>query len=283
MNRRNLVLAIFVLSGAAGLIYEIVWARQLVLVFGNTTQAVSAILAGFFAGLAIGSWLGGRLADRVRSPLRLYGILELILVVVVLATPLTFTLIRSFYGGLAATDDLSPQFLAVVRLILALFALAPATILMGATLPTLTRYLSANASLSHSFGRLYAANTIGAIVGTAAAGFVLIELLGLSGALFVGAGCSAVAGVAALAIARQSTVGRDERAARRELRSPEIGSPAIGSNRTRLALGVAFISGLTSLGYQVLWIRLLASGTGNTTYVFTVILTIFLIGLALGH
>jgi spermidine synthase len=76
MASRPLVLAIFVLSGAAGLIYEIVWSRQLVLVFGNTTQAVSAILTGFFGGMAIGAAIGGRIADRVRSPLRLYGLLE---------------------------------------------------------------------------------------------------------------------------------------------------------------------------------------------------------------
>src|SRR6188768_1828123 len=89
-----LILLIFILSGAAGLIYEIVWSRQLVLVFGNTTQAVSAILTGFFGGMAIGATIGGRIADRVRSPLRLYGLLELALVVVVLVTPLTFGLIN---------------------------------------------------------------------------------------------------------------------------------------------------------------------------------------------
>jgi spermidine synthase len=94
MASRPLVLAIFVLSGAAGLIYEIVWSRQLVLVFGNTTQAVSAILTGFFGGMAIGAAIGGRIADRVRSPLRLYGLLEIALVVVVLVTPLTFGLIH---------------------------------------------------------------------------------------------------------------------------------------------------------------------------------------------
>ena len=77
MRRSGLILAIFVLSGAAGLVYEVVWSRQLVLVFGNTTQAVATILTGFFGGMAIGSFLGGRLADRVRSPLRLYGFLEL--------------------------------------------------------------------------------------------------------------------------------------------------------------------------------------------------------------
>src|SRR5437868_7995370 len=82
-----LILLIFLLSGAAGLIFEVVWSRQLVLVFGNTTQAISAILTGFFAGLAIGSWLGGRIADRVRRPLRMYGLLESALVLVVLLTP----------------------------------------------------------------------------------------------------------------------------------------------------------------------------------------------------
>src|SRR4249919_907674 len=87
------ILLIFVLSGAAGLIDEIVWSRQLVLVFGNTTQAVSAILTGFFGGMAIGAFIGGRVADRVRRPLRLYGVLECILVVVVLVTPISFGLI----------------------------------------------------------------------------------------------------------------------------------------------------------------------------------------------
>ena len=205
MRSRWPVLAIFVLSGAAGLVYEIVWSRQLVLVFGNTTQAVSAILAGFFGGMAIGSALGGRLADRVRSPLRLYGLIEIVLVAVVVATPFTFRIITSLYGSVAIAFEGAPQVLAVIRLGLALLALAPATILMGATLPTLTRHLSADAHLSQSFGRLYAANTIGAIIGTLAAGMILIELLGLTGALWVGAVCSAIAGVVALLLSRRAT------------------------------------------------------------------------------
>ncbi len=109
MTGRLAIFAIFVLSGAAALIDEIVWSRQLVLVFGNTTQAVSAILTGFFGGLAIGSVVGGRLADRVANPMRMYGILELVLVVVVLLTPVSFPLIARSVprdlpgpGGLAA-------------------------------------------------------------------------------------------------------------------------------------------------------------------------------------
>jgi spermidine synthase len=280
------ILAIFVLSGAAGLVYEIVWSRQLVLVFGNTTQAVSAILAGFFGGMAIGSVVGGRLADRVRSPLRLYGAIELILVAVVVATPFTFRIVTALYGTVAVALEGSPQLLAFIRLGLALLALAPATILMGATLPTLTRHLSSNAHLSQSFGRLYAANTIGAILGTLAAGLVLIELVGLTRTLYIGAACSAIAGVVALVLARRlppdepASVSVDSSVPPPPVEPSVDGLPA--SNRTTLAMTVAFISGLTSLGYQVLWTRLLASGTGNTTYVFTIILAIFLVGLAVG-
>lgn len=271
--RRAPILAIFVLSGAAGLIDEIVWSRQLVLVFGNTTQALSAILTGFFGGIAIGSVVGGRIVDRIRDPLRMYGILELVLVAVVLATPISFGLIGDLYRGLYPSLENAPLALALVRVSLAVLALAPATILMGATLPTLTRHLARTVDLSSAFSRLYALNTIGAVVGTEVAGFVLIELLGLSGTLAVGAACSGIAGLAALWLTRRPVTTIHWRV-----------PAAMGSIRRapRLALAVAFISGLTSLGYQVTWTRLLASGTGNTTYVFTTILTIFLIGLALG-
>ncbi|MGH2511171.1 MAG: fused MFS/spermidine synthase, partial [Candidatus Limnocylindrales bacterium] len=203
MSGRWPILAIFILSGAAGLIYEVVWARQLVLVFGNTTQAVSAILTGFFGGIAIGSVIGGRIADWVRRPLRMYGLLELILVVIVVLTPITFRLLHNVYAGAFTTLEGSPTLLSLIRFGLALLALGPATILMGATLPTLTRHLSRDpATLSSSFGRLYAANTAGAIVGTIAAGFILIELLGLTETLLVGAACSAIAGVSALILER---------------------------------------------------------------------------------
>ena len=288
---RTRILIIFALSGAAGLIDEIVWSRQLVLVFGNTTQAVSAILTGFFGGMAIGAPIGGRIADRVRSPLRLYGYLEIALVVVVIATPLTFRLINEVYRGIYPSLEGSPQALALVRMGLAVLALAPATILMGATLPSLTRYLTQDGHLSKAFGRLYAANIVGAIVGTLAAGFVLIELLGLTGALAVGAACSAIAGVAAILLDRRHPAALHGESAApvepvttvAEASPPPVeaaGAPR--ASRVGLALTIAFVSGLTSLGYQVLWTRLLASGTGNTTYVFTVILALFLTGLAIG-
>jgi len=286
MRHSRLVLAIFILSGAAGLMYEVVWSRQLVLVFGNTTQAVSTILTGFFGGMAIGSFVGGRLADRVRSPLRLYGLLELILVVVVVATPVTFRLLHEVYRGIYGSIEGQPLLLALLRFGLAVLALAPATVLMGATLPTLTRQLTRERHLSAAFGRLYTANTLGAILGTLVAGLVLIELLGLTGTLFVGAACSGIAGVVAILLSRQP---QPEHVATPT--PPVAPAPAIpvapnrsaaAPSRPTLALALAFVSGLTSLGYQVLWTRLLSSGTGNSTYVFTLILAMFLIGIALG-
>src|SRR5918996_4912307 len=108
MRRSALIIAVFILSGAAGLIYEVVWSRQLGLVFGNTTQAVSTILTGFCGGMAVGSFVGGRLADRVRSPLRLYGVIEVVLVVVVLATPITFRLIHELYRGVYGSIEGQP-------------------------------------------------------------------------------------------------------------------------------------------------------------------------------
>ncbi len=360
MRGRSAVLLIFVLSGAAGLIYEVVWARQLVLVFGNTTQAISAILTGFFGGMAVGSYFGGRLADRVRRPLRLYGFLELALVVVVLATPLLFRGIHEVYRGAYTSLETAPTELSLVRFALALAALAPATVLMGATLPTLSRYLARRRDeLSTQFGSLYAANTLGAIVGTIVSGFVLIELLGLTGTLRVGAACSAAAGLGALALEAWSRrsgaqegieaapaaatgeasppsrrIGFRERASAVAGASADAGAAAFSpayeadgedwdgdvaverdtgrsllpgfawprprfrplepsagvarlesapaASNAGLAIAVAFVSGLTSLGYQVLWTRLLSSGTGNTTYIFTTILTIFLVGIAGG-
>ena len=276
MRRDSVIIGVFALSGAAGLVYEVVWARQLVLVFGNTTQAVSAILTGFFGGMAIGAFVGGRIADRVRRGLLLYGCLE-ILVAIVASRPRRYSASSGPPTRPRSVRLTRRRRASLVRFGLALAALAPATVLIGATLPTLTRYLSRDGThLSVAFGRLYAANTIGAVFGCMVAGLILIELLGLDGALRVGAVCSAAAGFVAIALHLRGVVA--------DTGAPDVvtQTAATISARPTLALGIAFISGLTSLSYQTLWTRLLADGSGNLTYVFTLILTVFLVGLAAG-
>ena len=280
MRHPRLVLAIFILSGAAGLMYEVVWSRQLVLVFGNTTQAVSTILTGFFGGMAIGSFVGGRLADRVRSPLRLYGVIELVLVAVVVATPLTFRLLHEVYRGAYPALEGSLGAIALLRFVLAILALAPATILMGATLPALTRQLTRrrpplerlrpavrgeHARRDHRHVRRRnrphrAARADGHAAGRRAP-------------------APGSPGIVALRLARDARPVSPPVNVHAE---PPRDSRPRGLARPQLALALAFVSGLTSLGYQVLWTRLLSSGTGNSTYVFTLILGTFLIGIALG-
>jgi len=309
---KQAILLIFLLSGFAGLVYEVVWARQLVLVFGNTTQAVSAILTGFFGGMAVGSVIGGRIADRVRSPLRMYAILELLVVVAVLMTPFTFSGLHEVYRGAFGTLQQNPAMLALVRFGLSILALGPATVLMGATLPTLSRQLVRDHTmLGHEFGELYMANTAGAIYGAFISGVFLIELIGLNETLFVGVACSATAGLAALLLSRRLGLRKSAAAEATSpsattlapapepepapapalaqdaevVAKPRAGQSKLGSgsiSRPKLALGVAFVSGLTSLGYQNLWNRLLSSGTGSTSYVFTSILIFFLVGITIG-
>lgn len=287
---RRVILVIFVVSGAAGLIYEVVWARQLVLVFGNTTQAVSAILTGFFAGMAVGSVVGGRVADRVRSPLRLYGLLEIAVAVVALATPVLFAGVREAYRSSYDSLAGSPNALLAVRYGLALVALAPATVLLGATLPVLTRHLARSRDdLGSAFGRLYTFNTLGAIVGTAASGLILIEIVGLAGTLAVGVTCSLAAGGAALLLAartsrapRESAVGAQGGAGTRGGSTPLSDDAPSGRTRLALALVIAFVSGFASLGLQMAWTRVLSIGSGGATYVFTAILLTFLVGIAVG-
>ena len=156
--------------------------------------------------------------------------------------------------------------------------------MMGATFPALVRHFSRSSALSKAFGRLYSANTLGAVAGTLLAGLILIEMFGLSGALRVGALFSGIAGLVALWLARSDMTVAEATAERAITDAPSLlEAAATGPSRiVWLPLVVAFVSGLTSLGYQVTWTRLLTSGTGGLTYVFTVILALFLVGIALG-
>ena len=229
----------------------------------------------------------------------MYGLLELILVVIVVLTPLSFRLIGEAYRGIYPALADAPVALALVRFGLAILALAPATVLMGATLPTLTRFLSTGRTgIGRAFQQLYAANTIGAILGTAIAGFALIELLGLTGALLVGAACSATAGIVALLLDRWAGASQADVAARRAGRPdrrgrsraptpvPSLGADSIGrpttpeppppraDARVRLGPDLARLPGGLEPAPRV--------GTGSSTYVFTIILVLFLIGIAIG-
>jgi spermidine synthase len=281
---RGAVLALFVASGAAGLIYQVVWSRELVLVFGNTTQAVATIVTAFMAGLGFGSLAGGRLADTSLRPLRLYGLVELAVAAMAALLPFAFTGLAELYRGVWPSLVERPGQLAGVRFGLAVAAVAPATFLMGMTLPLLTRYLVRTLDEAGArLGELYAANTIGAMVGTLLGGFVLIELVGLHLTSYLAVALNLAAGLGALLLSRRwesgpeagATAVRRERPAR-----PRV--PREFLPRRRAVLAATFVSWFVSLALEVLWTRMLAEGTGSSIYIFTTILAIFLFGIALG-
>ena len=312
--RRGLILALFVGSGAAGLVYQVVWSRELVLVFGNTTQAVATIVTAFMAGLGFGSLIGGRWANRSRQPLRLYGALELGVAVFAVLLPFAFDDLAEVYRGAYPGLVDNTLGLTAVRFALALAAVAPATFLMGATLPLLVRYLVRTLDEAGArLGELYAANTAGAVAGTVIAGFVLIEFLGLRLTSYVAVALNLLAGTGALVLSRLATGPRhaaggggepghddldatDTRASRPiEAPSPADDADLDGQGRqdggasegVRLAprwaiLLATFVSGFVSLALEVLWTRMLAEGTGSSIYIFTTILAIFLAGIAIG-
>ncbi|MEZ0227755.1 MAG: fused MFS/spermidine synthase, partial [Planctomycetota bacterium] len=170
MNDRRVV-AIYVLSGASGLVYEVVWSRLLALAVGAEATAVVAVLAAFMGGLAFGAFLGGRLAKRVTRPLRDYGVIEIALAVVCLLVPWAISVLGGALAPAYAAFGPSLAF-HVVRAALCALVLAVPTTLMGATLPVLAKGGEA--------GVLYTANTFGAVIGALLAGFVLIPTLGVA-------------------------------------------------------------------------------------------------------
>src|ERR1041385_5289496 len=167
----------FILSGAAGLIYEVLWARMLGLVFGATTLAVSTVLAAFMGGLALGSALAGKISARIQKPLSTYGWMELGVAVYALLVPLVFRLVDHVYALI--WQQLHPGYFAfsLWRFVLSGLVLLIPTTLMGATLPVLAvAVVRSSARDANSVTRLYACNLVGAILGTLIAGFVLLAL-----------------------------------------------------------------------------------------------------------
>jgi spermidine synthase len=262
----------FFLSGTSGLIYEVVWLRWLTLVFGATALAVSTTLAAFMAGLALGSWAGGRLAGRVRRPVLVYGVLELGIGAYALAMPALLDAITPTLAAAGATDSSSFATLSLARVALAGLLLAVPTASMGATLPLLARVAAPRIETRGGrLGQLYAVNTAGAVLGTAIGGLALLPWLGGSRTNWVAAGLNIAVGVTALLVGRRLVAGREE-----------VTAAGRWSRSYRLALSVAAVSGALALICEVAWTRALSLVLGSTVYAFTTMLVTFLLGLAAG-
>jgi spermidine synthase len=273
----------FFLSGLGSLALEVVWTRQMRLVFGSTTLAASTILVAYMLGLGLGGLLGGRLSRRARSGVRLYGWMEIGIGLYALAVPVIFGWFphvnRSWLYGMGFWEA------ALARFAIALVVLLVPTILMGATLPILVAALARHDErIGRSAGLLYGLNTLGAVAGVFTATFVLFPWLGLRGTSFFGAGLDIVIGVLALLVVAP-LVGSDAGAsAATETRTSS--PPALGERATPRVLAVLLVAyglvGFTALVYEVAWTRALATVLGSSIYAFAAMLGAFLTGIALG-
>ncbi len=276
-------LSCFYFSGAAGLIYEVVWTRMLTQIFGNTTYAIATVLSSFMAGLALGSFAFGRLADRGKNDFLLYGLLEAGVGVYGFSVPSLFKIGQILYVPLYGINETYPFLFNMLLFFLSLLLLVVPTILMGATLPVLSRFFVRSLShLGHRVGNLYATNTLGAVIGCAAAGYYLIPAFGMRGTVFIAAGVNLTIAAVIFVIDRL----REKEPL--ELSSGHMESPsAEPSEASPSWLGwvllIAFgLSGFSALFYENAWTRALTLVLGSSVYSFTTMLVTFLIGLALG-
>ena len=291
----RIIAACFILSGATGLIYEILWARMLGLVFGATTLAVSTVLAAFMGGLALGSALAGRWAGRVRRPVRAYGLLEIGIALYALVVPLLFGVVDNLYAVI--WQHFHPSFFVFssLRFLLSCLMLLIPTTLMGATLPLLSAALTRSANSSSgsvtSVTRLYTRNLVGAICGSLAAGFLLLPILGVRATIYAASIINIVIGIVAILAERASHEARYEANELEQLPAthPEpssveakAGLAEPESDARNFWLFCAFVSGFVTISTQVAWTRILSMIIGSSTYAFSIVVALFLLGLSAG-
>ncbi len=270
---------LFFLSGFASLVYQVIWVRSLSLVFGGSHLAVTTVLSVFMGGLAMGGLLLGRRADALRQPLRLYAVLEIGIGLSAGAFQLLLRFFPDLYAPLARLAEGNHVWLTFVRVALAsLGMIVPAT-LMGGTLPVLSRADAGRGAPAGRLGLLYAVNTLGAVIGTLAAGFFLLPRLGVLRSVGAAVAINLLVGGAAWLRAATAT----GRGARRHEADEGIVPAAEGAPfAARLVLPGIAISGFCALGYEVLWTRVLTLVIGTSVYSFTILLAAFLTGIAAG-
>lgn len=273
-----LAAALFLLSGAIALVYQVIWFRRLAHAFGSSSLAGTAVLAGFLLGLGLGAWAFGRLADRLRRPLFAYGLLEVGIALYALAFG---TILDLANRGLLAFYPLledAPGLHALARLAVAFFVLAPPCALMGATLPMLVRALASPlVGLGLPTAWMYAANTCGAALGCYLAGFHLLPALGLVRTLQGAVAVNLLVAGLALVLGRRVQPGAPARG------PVAAEDPALRAGRSPRAIELAACAaGAGALVLQIAWIRQLALVLGGTTYAFSAMLFVVLLGIGVG-
>ena len=273
------IFALFFLSGAVGLAYEVIWARQLSLLLGVSIYAVSAVLVAFMGGLGAGAEYFGQKLDKGLAPIRLYAILEIGVGIYVFLFPLFLSIVEALYISLHGGGESASLYVISLRFFLAVGVLLVPAFLMGGTLPAIVRYFSTTRETSSSdlAGTLYGINTLGAMTGCVIAGFLMIEYFGLTNSLRIGAMLNLTIGAVAWVLAGEKSfyIKRSKQNRKKEKTEEK--------QKLDVTLLLLYgVSGFCALSLQVLWTRTLILLLNNTTYAFSMILAVFLLGIGTG-
>jgi spermidine synthase/MFS family permease len=303
MKGRLLRVAILLFgSGMTALIYQIAWMRELRLIFGFSTAASAAVLAIFMGGLGIGGWLLGRRADASPAPLAFYGRLELLISGSAALTPLWVFLVRLAYIALGGTERMGPAGGTIARLVLSALVLSVPTVLMGGTLPAASRAVETEEDPRRRFlAVLYGTNTLGAVAGTLASDFLLLETLGTRMTLWAACAVNALVGFAAVRLSRAredsrfqvpdsgepepKTRRRDTSKQKKRDESPADSPPPARDTALPprgFVLAAAAVVGFAFFLMELVWYRMLAPLLGGSTYTFGLILAVALLGIGAG-
>jgi spermidine synthase len=268
-SRRYLpvIFLLFIGSGCAALIYEIVWFQLLQMVIGSSAISLGILLGTFMGGMCVGSLLLPRLISSRRHPMRIYALLEIGIGIFGLLIPLGMPLVGGIYMAWAGTGVAS----IMLRAIAAGICLIPPTVLMGATLPAISRWVKATPEGVSWLGFFYGGNIAGGVAGSLAAGFYLLRVYDVLIATFVAAALNMFVAAIALFLSRRTSYAAE---------GVQV-SAATGSRNWSVYLVIA-LSGFTALGAEVIWTRILSLHFGATVYTFSLILAVFLVGLGIG-
>lgn len=263
---KTFIYLLFVISGSLGLIYQVVWARLLVLVFGNTTASTSVVLSVFMAGLALGSVVAGKFSDhnKPQQNINFWAISEILIGTTAIISLILFPWITQIYSGTL-----------INKLLFAALLILPSTFFMGSTLPLLIKAFSTEKNLAQQTSRLYFINTLGAFLGTLFSAFILIELFGIFNTVIIAGISNALLGILGLNFKFKFNLNK--------FAKTKTSNKQKAKNQVlTLVLLTFFLSGAISFSYEIIWTRILIASVGTYTYAFAVILAVILAGIAFG-
>lgn len=276
------VLCLF-FSASAGLIYQLVWTRYLGLLIGHTAYAIVAVLVTFIGGLALGNACLGRIADKLRRPLAFFALLQIIIGIYALAFPSIFEIAHGAYLAIATGAASGNITILLLQFVMPLALLLIPSVLMGGSLPVLTRMLSRSlCEVQNRVSTLYCINSLGAAVGIGAAEFWLIHGVGLELSIFFASAINLTMGVIALTISGYMREDAGATPADTELPDTAASSETFSPSEIRLAMIGIGISGLAAMMYGIAWMRLLALTMGSSSGAFAITLMTFILGIAIG-